>query len=117
MSVRPAIKERLLKEYPEDQYGVWEIRGEDANADLAGSHHMPTLGYFEGKYGEIVEYALELNRFFTWGGGGDIRPIKTMKIDEDSAWQLRKAKAELKRIEKEKEEIEKRITFLTLKED
>lgn len=107
-------RERLLKDFPADKFGTWEIRAEDHNADLGGHHHQQLLGYYEGEYAEIVEFAVEIPGFFAWGAGGNIREVKVQKIDEDSAWQLKKAKADLARIEKEKLEIEKRVTFYTL---
>ena len=108
------VKERLLTEQPHDKFGTWEIRGEDHNADLGGHHHQKLLGYYEGVYAEIVEFAVELPGFFAWGAGGNINEVSVTKIDEDSAWQLRKAKADLKRLEAEKVEIEKKIVFYKL---
>jgi len=105
---------RLLTEHPADQFGTWEIRGEDHNADLGGHHHQQLLGYYEGVYAEIVEFAVELPGFFAWGGGGNIREMNIVKIDEDSAWQLKKAKADLKKLEEEKIAIEKKIVFYKL---
>ena len=36
-----STKNRLLSLYDSNYVGVWEIHGEDSNADLAGSHYCP----------------------------------------------------------------------------
>lgn len=63
----------LILEHTLDEYGVWEVRGEDQNPDLGGSHHTPFLGRFEGILSDIIDYAVELPSFWTWGGGGEIK--------------------------------------------
>jgi hypothetical protein len=67
------IKDKLLKHFPATCKGVWEIYGEDPNCDVGGSHHTPLLQVVEGTYINVVEYALTLPGFFTWGGGGNIK--------------------------------------------
>ena len=65
------------KENLKGKYGFWSVYGEDANCDLGGSHHMPHLGNFEGFYEDVWDYVIKnLPRFYEWGGGGDVRPMK-----------------------------------------
>ncbi len=73
MSDRSFVRNRLLAVFPPEEIGVWRIRGEDPNCDMGGYHHMPDLGTFEGRYRDVVEYAINLPRFFEWGSGGDIQ--------------------------------------------
>lgn len=65
----------LLKKHKLTEQGLWKIRGEDANCDLHGPHHMPDLGIVEGTLKDVIEYAVELPLFWQWGGGGDITKI------------------------------------------
>lgn len=67
------IRERLLRAYAPDEPGVWKILGEDPNCDLGGHHHQPELEIITGTYKNVVDYALKLPQFFTWGGGGNIK--------------------------------------------
>lgn len=58
----------------------WTIYGEDENCDFGGHHHMPHIGDFQGTLEQAIEYAVMLPKFYTWGGGGNIRltnpPVK-----------------------------------------
>lgn len=75
------IKESLLKKYPPDKVDIWLIKGEDENPDFGGCHYKPIIGYFKGKYEDIVDYAINHPRFFTWGAGGSIELIKVINIE------------------------------------
>lgn len=55
--------------------GVWQIYGEDPNCDYNGSHVQPLLDTVSGSLDDVIEYAISLPRFYTWGGGGNIKPI------------------------------------------
>ncbi len=107
-------RNRLLADYPADQIGMWQVRGEDPNCDLGGTHHMPDLGLYEGQYIDIVELALNMPRFFSWGGGGEIREVKSKKIGPNTVRQMKETKAELRDVNKRKEELEKRLDWLKL---
>jgi len=64
--------------------GIWEIRGEDSNADLAGPHSNPFLGYYEGELEKVIRVAVEIPGFWSWGGGGYIKlhtPRKVTKVE------------------------------------
>ena len=45
--------QRLLEKHQLNEYGTWEVRGEDPNCDMGGYHHEPLLGYFEGTLEEL----------------------------------------------------------------
>ena len=66
----------LFHKHKLDEEGVWEIYGEDPNCDFGGPHHTPKLGTFSGKLSNVLEIALQLSNFYTWGGGGEIIKIK-----------------------------------------
>lgn len=72
--------QELLKDYELDSIGTWEVFGEDPNCDFAGSHHMPKLGTFQGKLSDVLEIAVELNGFYQWGSGGEIRKISIQSV-------------------------------------
>lgn len=87
-------------EYSLSDYGTWEVKGEDANCDLGGSHYQPTLGYFEGKLEDIIRYGVTLPNFWQWGGGGTFRKIEITKIDKLSI--VRKEELALEKAQLEK---------------
>jgi hypothetical protein len=49
---------------------------------MGGSHQEPLLATVQGDYGSVVEFALGLRGFFTWGGGGRIEKTAVIKVDE-----------------------------------
>ena len=71
----------LLGKYPLTETGLWRIRGEDPNCDFGGHHYQPDLGVVEGTLADVIDYAVGLRNFWTWGGGGDITLITVKKID------------------------------------
>lgn len=106
-------RKRLFEKHKPNEAGVWRIYGEDPNCDFGGHHHEPELALVEGRYGDIVEHALTLDRFFQWGSGGRIEKLaKPKKIDPDSNRrratlenQKKKLLAQVDLIEKELESI------------
>ena len=64
--------QEMMKKFNMSDHGTWHIKGEDPNCDWGGPHHEPDLGYFTGTLEECVKYAVELPKFWTWGGGGRI---------------------------------------------
>lgn len=74
--------QQLANKHSMDEYGVWEIRGEDPNCDLGGSHHMPHLDTVEGKLIDAIKHAVSLSGFYQWGGGGDITKITIKNINK-----------------------------------
>ena len=69
------VREKLLRDHPASAQGTWQILGEDPNCDLGGPHHQPELATVTGTYENVVDYALTLKGFFSWGGGGRIVPL------------------------------------------
>lgn len=85
-------------------YCVYSVYGEDPNCDMGGPHSNPFLGNVEGSFKEVLEHAANnMNRFYSWGGGGYIVPKKNSTIVEpivlDSTKKLkRNRKAKLKKL-------------------
>jgi uncharacterized protein (UPF0335 family) len=68
---------RLLEAHKLDEYGTWEVRGEDPNCDMGGHHHNPHLGFFEGTLEQVLTHATNnLGGFWQWGAGGEIKKVK-----------------------------------------
>ena len=67
---------QLMEKHKLSDYGVWKIYGEDPNCDMGGYHHQPLIATVEGTLEKAIEYAVQSTAFYTWGGGGDIRPAK-----------------------------------------
>ena len=76
----PYAGRELLKKYKLDEVGIWEVYGEDPNCDLGGHHHTPKLGIFSGKLSDVLEIAVNLSNFYTWGSGGEIRKIQIQLV-------------------------------------
>ena len=70
----------LMKKHALEDVGVWQVYGEDPNCDLGGSHHQPLLGTFSGKLKNIVAKGVTMQRFWTWGAGGDFKLITIEEI-------------------------------------
>ncbi len=71
---------RLLEKHSLDEYGSWIVKGEDANCDLGGAHHMPHIGTVEGKLINVIKWAVSQNNFWTWGAGGEITKSVYTKV-------------------------------------
>lgn len=71
---------RLCEKYSLDEEGTWHILGEDPNCDFGGHHYQPELGTVEGKLRDVVEHAVNLKHFYTWGGGGDITKVSIRRV-------------------------------------
>ena len=72
--------QRLREKHSLDEEGTWRIRGEDPNCDMGGHHYQPELGTVEGKLCDVVEHAVNLGGFYTWGGGGDITKVSIRRV-------------------------------------
>lgn len=90
---------------PTSTVGIWHVTGEDPNCDYGGSHHQPSLGYFEGTLEDIIHYAVDLPNWVTWGGGGDIKKVEVQKIDFNSTVQRKLRLEEIARLEKKLAEL------------
>jgi hypothetical protein len=71
---------RLREKHALTEKGTWRIRGEDSNCDMGGAHYRPELGTVEGMLLDVVEHAMNLEGFYTWGGGGDITEVLIKKV-------------------------------------
>lgn len=79
--LRTSYSGRELREkHSLDEEGTWRIRGEDPNCDFGGAHYQPELGTVEGKLRKVIEHAVQLSDFYTWGGGGDIIKVTIKKV-------------------------------------
>lgn len=92
----------LLKKHCLDEFGQWQVFGEDPNCDLGGHHYEPPLGVFAGKLEDIIKHAVNLSGFWQWGGGGRIEKINIITISPE-------ANEKRIKLNKEKEIILKRL--------
>lgn len=70
---------KLVKEYPLNTYGIWQIKGADTNTDMSVSYYERDLGLVEGKLEDVIYYAVELPNFWGWGSGGSITFVPEIK--------------------------------------
>lgn len=107
---------RLLQGRNPNEQGVWKIYGEDPNCDLGGPHHEPLLETVSGTYRNVVEYALTLPRFYSWGGGGRIErhnpPTNIRNVDQMMNPRVLKLEEERRKIQDRLKEIEREISTL-----
>lgn len=66
---------KLIKNHALNDFGIWQIYGESSNADYSGSLHMPLLVTVQGSLHAAIDYAIGLDRFFTYGSGGKITKV------------------------------------------
>lgn len=102
---------KLLSEHSLDETGTWSVHGGDPNCDLGGYHHMPFLGYFEGRLEDVIRLAVELPLFWSWGGG-EIKknsPPSVVKVDKGSTAKLLKARADVEAAKKALAEAEQAL--------
>jgi hypothetical protein len=111
-SNKQKAKERLLEEHPSNKESIWKILGEDGNADFVGSHTQPDLGTYQGKYIDVVEFALEEPGFFAWGFGGDIKEVQVHPINDSIREKIKTLQTELNELEERKVEIVKQLNDL-----
>lgn len=71
---------RLMENHSLTESGVWAVLGEDPNCDFGGSHYNPTLGYYTGTLQKVLEVAVNLDNFWTWGAGGEIKKIDIINL-------------------------------------
>lgn len=106
---------KLFENYSPSDYGIWQVLGEDSNADFGGSHYRPTLGYFEGKLEDVVNYAVNIQRFWSWGAGGEITPIKIVEVNENTVAEAVRLEQERKRLEQERDRIDAQLKAMGVK--
>jgi len=106
------VRAKLLEEHPGHEVGTWQILGEDPNCDLGGPHGNPMLATVQGTYADIVEYALELPGFFTWGGGGDIEKVSVLKVDGTTVKQRAILNSRRQTLKRQLDEVEAELKKL-----
>ena len=109
------VRTRLLSKYPPTQSGMWKILGEDPNCDFGGSHHEPELEIVTGEYRNVVEYALCIKDFFSWGRGGRIVEVKNnnlKNIDNFMSNEMIRLESRRNQLQNELLEIDKQILNL-----
>lgn len=107
------IKEGLLIKYPSNTYGIWEILGEDPNCDFGGHHSQPKLKIVEGTYCNVVNYALTLKGFVSWGSGGNINLISPqINVDDFKNSKVLALQDEKDLLSKRIKEIENEVNVL-----
>lgn len=72
----------LISKHTLSERGVWEVRGEDSNADFAGPHSNPYLGTYKGMLDDVIRTAVMLPGFWEWGAGGYIKKVEEPKVIE-----------------------------------
>lgn len=108
---------KLLEDHKLDDYGVWEVYGEDPNCDSGGSHVKPFLGSYSGTLASVLVMAVDLPRFWTWGGGGTIelainKKIKPLLNHEEAMYEIRTAQSRKQDLDNEAAKIEEEINRL-----
>jgi hypothetical protein len=104
----------LLENHGLNEYGVWEVFGEDPNPDMGGHHHEPKLGMFEGTLQDVIMHGVDLPSFWQWGGGGRFVKSKApVKIDKASIAREKELVAELDKLMKRIKEINKELDSLS----
>ena len=98
---------RLLENHSLSETGHWQIYGEDPNADFGGTHHEPELGIVSGKLDDVIKYAVDLPKFWTWGGGGRIVKVEIKSVVDARVSQLRVAEidAQVEKLLAEKKKL------------
>lgn len=100
---------QLLSRHKLSETGTWQIFGEDSNAELAGPHHTPLLATVDGKLEDVINYAIDLPRWATWGGGGEIRKTEVIKVDTAEILRRREMERELKDLEVRVKELKQEL--------
>lgn len=110
-------RRRLLGNYPADDHGVWRIFGEEHNPNVSGPHNEPKLEEVTGTYKNVIEYALNLEGFFSWGYGGRIEKkkctTKLCNVDLLTDPKVLVLQAEKAKLQLRIEEIDEEIHSLT----
>lgn len=108
------VRKRLYEAYNKNEKGTWKILGEDPNCDFNGPHHEPELEVVTGTYANVVEYALTLSSFFTWGQGGRIVKAKgsVKNVDKISLSRIKELKVERAKLVKCLEDIDLELKSL-----
>lgn len=67
---------KLTKKHALNEFGIWQIYGETSTPDFVGSPHMPFLMTVQGSLDAVIDYAVSIDKFFTYGSGGKITKVE-----------------------------------------
>ncbi len=114
--VKEYLSSAYKTKYPLERYGIWDVHGDDPNCDLGGSHIQPFLGRFEGRFIDVLRYAVTMPRWRCWGQGsvGLSAPVKKLTpadvIDkEDLVVKIKEKQAEVDVLKKELASLEEAL--------
>ena len=99
----------LLKKYSLEDEGTWQVCGEDPNCDMGGHHSNPYLGTFSGKLKDVIKIAVGLPGFFTWGGGGNLKRINIVVVEDGTAEEQDELKNQITDLEGELEFLKSQL--------
>lgn len=100
----------LLSKHQLFEFGTWEVKGEDPNCDMNGSHVQPHLGFFTGELKDVIDIATALPHFWQWGSGGSITKVIAKSVDEGK--RLRELLRRKVKLENELEDVQRQIREL-----
>lgn len=100
---------RLLQQHSLETQGLWQVYGEDPNCDMHGSHYMPEIGLFEGKLELVIRHAVDHNKFWQWGAGGEFKKVTVTKITGESLAEIKRLKDIKRHLEDELHNINQRL--------
>lgn len=69
----------LLKSSRLTDTGNWVIYGEVEDPGPFGGPPQ-VIGHLEGKLEDVIRAAIQMPGFYTWGGGGSIKPFKIESV-------------------------------------
>lgn len=102
---RLSVREKLTAGMDLTEYGYWLIFPESMEAS------PPLLEAVEGIYKDVVNYALLLKGFITWGKGGRIHKINITKLDEELIEKRKKLLDEQKQLQERLRQINEELKF------
>jgi len=94
------IRLRLSKKYEPDVTGTWVV-----NAISPVEIEPRQLGYFSGRYADIIEHALKMKAFVEYNDGGTITKLNIITLEPIKPVDTIKETWLLDRIKKTEEEI------------
>lgn len=103
----------VTKKHSLSDFGLWEVRGESEHDGVHGSYTLPLLGYFQGTLQNVLMYVVELDKFWTYGSGGEIKAIDNIiNVTPDMVKQKKDLEHRRDQLRKDLEEIESNIENL-----
>ena len=103
--------QKLIKEYSLDAYGTWNVLGADSNCDFGGSHHMPYLGIFQGKLTDVIDIAVAMPGFWSWGSG-EIKRVVVQNVEDKRFRRRKEIREQIEALREQIESLEDEYNFL-----